>query len=118
MLVVDDDPAQVVLLAHTLRKNGYRVLTANNPLQALELLNVEPKVHLVLTDLMMPYVDGIDFTQRLHELPAHADVPVIVLTAYGTDDVHDRGMRRGVALTLSKPVEISKLLDLVGFATH
>jgi PleD family two-component response regulator len=65
----------------------------------------------------MPYVDGISFTQQVHQIPRHRDVPVIMITAFGSDEVSDRGMRRGVAMTLAKPLELSKLLDLVGFAT-
>ena len=67
---------------------------------------------------MMPHVDGIAFTQQIHAMPNHANVPVILITAYGNDALTDQSMRKGVALTLSKPLELSKLLDLVGFATH
>lgn len=116
-MVVDDDEDQLVLIATVLGKNGYCVHTAANPIEALALLE-ELTVDLVLTDLMMPYVDGIGFTERLHAMPKHKNVPVIMLTAYGTDETIDAGMRRGIALTLSKPVEIAKLVDLVGFATH
>ena len=44
-------------------------------------------------------------------------MPVILMTAFGNDSILDKGMRHGVAMTLSKPLELSKLLDLVGFAT-
>lgn len=117
VLVVDDDPDQLVLVATVLGKNGYSVHTAPNPVHALALLE-NLTVDLVVTDLMMPHTDGIAFTEKLHAMPQHKNVPVIMMTAYGTDEIADKGMRRGVALTLSKPVELSKLLDLVGFATH
>lgn len=116
ILVVDDDEATLNLLGTFLRRNGYRVLTATNPVRALELLAHED-VSLVITDLMMPHVDGIAFTTQVHQLPRHANVPVIMMTAFGSDAVHDKSMRQGVAMTLSKPLELSKLLDLVGFAT-
>ncbi|MGV3623769.1 MAG: response regulator [Archangium sp.] len=116
ILVVDDDEATVNLLGTFLRRNGYRVLTASNPVRGLELLRHE-EVKLVITDLMMPHVDGIAFTEQIHALPNHRDVPVIMMTAFGNDAVHDKSMRQGVAMTLSKPLELAKLLDLVGFAT-
>ncbi|MFZ5440039.1 MAG: response regulator [Myxococcota bacterium] len=116
ILIVDDDEATLTLLGTFLRRNGYRVLTASNPVRGLELLQHDD-VKLVITDLMMPHVDGIAFTQQIHQLEKYRDVPVIMMTAYGTDGLQDRSMRRGVALTLSKPLELSKLLDLVGFAT-
>ncbi len=74
-------------------------------------------VNLVITDLMMPHVDGITFTEQLHALPGCADVPVIMITAHGSESITEKGMRQGVALTLSKPLQLHKLLDLVGFAT-
>lgn len=116
ILIVDDDEATLTLLGTFLRRNGYRVLTASNPVRGLELLK-QDEVKLVITDLMMPHVDGIAFTQQIHQLEKYRDVPVIMMTAYGTDGLQDRSMRKGVALTLSKPLELSKLLDLVGFAT-
>jgi two-component system chemotaxis response regulator CheY len=117
ILVVDDDEAQVNLISAFLRRNGYRVLTAPNPVKALELLQTDT-VKLIITDLMMPHVDGIAFTEQVHAMDKFKDLPVIMITAYGSDEITDKGMRKGVALTLAKPLQLSKLLDLVGFATH
>ena len=116
ILVVDDDEATLHLLATFLRRHGYRVLTASNPVRGLELLQGD-EIKLVVTDLMMPHVDGITFTQQIHALENYRDLPVIMMTAYGSDAVLDKSLRRGVGLTLAKPLELSKLLDLVGFAT-
>lgn len=117
ILVVDDDEATLNLLGTFLRRNGYRVLSASNPVRGLELLAAEDDIKLVITDLMMPHFDGIDFTRQIHALEKHKSLPVIMMTAFGSDGVLDKSMRQGVALTLSKPLELSKLLDLVGFAT-
>ena len=117
ILVVDDDEATLNLLGTFLRRNGYRVLAASNPVRGLELLAAEDDVKLVITDLMMPHIDGIDFTKRIHQMEKHKNLPVIMMTAFGNDSVLDKSMRHGVAITLSKPLELSKLLDLVGFAT-
>ena len=116
ILVVDDDEATLNLLGTFLRRNGYRVLAASNPVRGLELLNSDD-IKLVITDLMMPHIDGIDFTRQIHQLEKYRNVPVIMMTAFGNDGLLDKSMRQGVAMTLSKPLELSKLLDLVGFAT-
>jgi CheY-like chemotaxis protein len=116
ILVVDDDEATLHLVSTFLRRNNYRVVSASNPVHALELATAEV-FNLVITDLMMPHVDGISLTQQLHELPGYKDVPVILMTAYGSDEVSELGLRSGVALTLHKPIELNRLLDLVGFAT-
>ena len=118
ILIVDDDEATLLLLSTFLRRNDYRVMTAGNPVRGLEILKSEPNIKLVITDLMMPHVDGISFTEQIHAIEAFANLPVIMITAHNTDEVTETGMRRGVALTLSKPLNLHKLLDLVGFATH
>lgn len=116
VVVVDDDEATLGLISTFLRRNGYHVIAHTNPLKALESLETLD-TKLVITDLMMPHVDGIAFTERLHQLPRHRHTSVILITAYGNDSMADQGLRRGVAMTLAKPIELSKLLDLVGFAT-
>jgi two-component system chemotaxis response regulator CheY len=118
VLVVDDDLDLCALIARFLTKNGYAVLTAPDALQARVILEKEEGIRLVITDLMMPHQDGIAFTQAIHATPRHKDTPVILITAYPSDEITDKGMRKGIALTLSKPLDFSKLLDLVGFATH
>lgn len=117
ILVVDDDSAQSKMLSAFLTKHRYRVLTAADPVEAMQVL-MRSEVQLVITDLMMPHVDGISFTQQIHAVPRLKDLPVILITAYPSEELSDKGLRKGVALTLHKPIELSKLLDLVGFATH
>jgi two-component system, chemotaxis family, chemotaxis protein CheY len=117
ILVVDDDESQANLIATYLRKHHFQVVTASDPIAAMQTLQTVGNVDLVITDLMMPHVDGIAFTEKLKKWPGMQDVPVILITAWDSDEVADKGMRKGVAMTLSKPVQLSKLLDLVGFAT-
>ncbi len=117
ILVVDDDAAQATLVARFLQKHGYQVFTAGSPPEAMPILSSQ-QIRLVITDLMMPYADGITFAQQIHSTPRFKDLPVILVTAWHSDEIADKGMRKGVALTLSKPIDFNKLLDLVGFATH
>ena len=117
MLVVDDDDSQSFLVARFLTKHGYTVLTAPSPVEAMPILHSDD-IKLVITDLMMPHVDGISFAQQIHALPRLKDLPVILVTAWHSEEIAEKGMRKGIALTLSKPIDFSKLLDLVGFATH
>ena len=117
ILVVDDDASQTTLIAKFLGKHGYEVITAGSPIEAMPLLLADD-IKLVITDLMMPHVDGISFAQQIHALPRLKDLPVILVTAWHSEEIAEKGMRKGIALTLSKPIDFSKLLDLVGFATH
>ncbi len=117
ILVVDDDLAQSALIARFLTKHGYSVLTAPSPIEAMQMLHTDD-IKLVITDLMMPHVDGISFAQQIHAVPRLKDLPVILITAWHSEEISEKGMRKGIALTMSKPLEFNKLLDLVGFATH
>ncbi|MHB8874953.1 MAG: response regulator [Myxococcaceae bacterium] len=117
VLVVDDDLELGAMIARYLGGHGYKTFTAPNALEALALLERE-HIDLLITDLMMPHLDGIHFAEKVHAMPRYKGLSVILMTAYPSDEIIDKGMRKGVALTLSKPIELSKLLDLVGFATH
>jgi two-component system, chemotaxis family, chemotaxis protein CheY len=116
ILVVDDDVHLCALIERFLTKHNYEVFTALDAIKAKDIL-MKQEIRLVITDLMMPHQDGISFAQELHAIPRYKDLPVILITAYPSDDIIDKGMRKGVALTLAKPLDFSKLLDLVGFAT-
>lgn len=118
ILIVDDDQAQALMLATFLGKHGYHCVTSPDAVQGMKTLMTEKDIHLVITDLMMPHVDGISFTQQIHAVPRFKELPVILITAYPSEELADKGMRKGVAMTLHKPLELNKLLDLVGFATH
>ena len=117
ILVVDDDASQSTLIAKVLTKHGYAVLTAPSPVEAMPMLHSDD-IKLVITDLMMPHVDGISFALQIHAVPRLKDMPVILITAWHSEELAEKGMRKGIALTLSKPIDFNKLLDLVGFATH
>lgn len=103
------------MLSRFLEKHGYKVHSASDALQALDILDRIP-VGLVLTDYMMPHMDGIRFTETLRSDPRHKETPVILLTAFNSEELAERGMRKGVALTLEKPVDFERLLTLVRFA--
>jgi two-component system, chemotaxis family, chemotaxis protein CheY len=117
ILVVDDDLEQSALIGKFLAKHGYTVMTAPSPVEAMQLLHTAD-IKLVITDLMMPHVDGISFAQQIHAIPRLKDLPVILITAWSTEEISEKGMRKGIAMTMSKPLDFNKLLDLVGFATH
>ena len=103
ILVVDDDEATLNLLGTFLRRNGYRVLAASNPVRGLQLLQAEDDIRLVITDLMMPHIDGIGFTRQIHQLEKHKNVPVIMMTAYPNRETYARARELGAGEILTKP---------------
>ncbi len=115
ILVVDDDVNLCSSLSLFLEGHGYTVFSAADALQALDVLERQP-IGLVITDYMMPHVDGIRFTEMLKADPRFQSIPVLLITASPDAHVTDKGLRKGVALTLQKPVDVGQLLNLVRFA--
>lgn len=80
VLVVDDDIASRLLARTVLEKNGHAVLEAGNGIEALERLRGEPSVALVVADLNMPELDGLELIWEMRDVPEWSHIPVIVLT--------------------------------------
>jgi CheY-like chemotaxis protein len=115
ILVVDDDVPLCSGLSLFLEGHGYTVFSAADALQALDILERE-QIGLVITDYMMPHMDGIRFTEMLKANPRFQPIPVLLITASQDANVNDNGLRKGVAMTLQKPVDMGQLLNLVRFA--
>lgn len=115
ILVVDDDVDLCTLLSRFLEKHGYRVHSAQDALQAVDILD-RNAIGMVITDFNMPHVDGIRFTEQLRKDPRYASIPILMMSGELTEDLSDQGMRKGVAMTLAKPLDFDRLLSLVKFA--
>jgi two-component system chemotaxis response regulator CheY len=115
ILVVDDDLSLCSSLSQFLERNGYTVHSAGDALQALDILE-RHSIELIITDYLMPHVDGIRFTEMLKADPRFQSVPVLLITASPDVATTDKGLRRGVAMMLEKPVDMGQLLTLVRFA--
>ncbi len=112
VLVVDDDPDILEALSEILEAEGYRVRRARNGQEALERLNGQGGLpQLVLLDLMMPVMDGWEFSRRMRQRPGASEIPIIVLSADRA--VADRARQIGAAAHLAKPFELSDLLSAV-----
>jgi len=110
ILVVDDDGEMRLALELTLRKAGYSCTLARDGQEALEKLGAEPFA-LVVTDLRMPRVDGIELLERLSAAAPHT--PALVITAHGTVDTAVESMKRGALDFLQKPFGPDVLLAKV-----
>jgi CheY-like chemotaxis protein/cellulose synthase/poly-beta-1,6-N-acetylglucosamine synthase-like glycosyltransferase len=112
ILIVDDDPIITTLLARALMKADYEVITASTANEAFERIE-EAVPDLVISDVMMPEMDGFEFLRRLRAMKATAFIPVIMLTARTTtEDIID-GTRLGADDYLAKPVDLKVLLAKV-----
>ncbi len=104
ILIVDDDPSVLQLMGLTLHRAGYEVVVAQNGVEALKkVLAVQPD--LIILDLMMPEVSGIEVCQRLRSQPQTANVPIIVLSAMSQTAEKVKALKAGADEYLVKPVE-------------
>jgi two-component system alkaline phosphatase synthesis response regulator PhoP len=112
ILIVDDNPHVLKLLSISLQKAGYEVFTAENGDEGLSVLN-ETKPALVISDVMMPHTDGIEFCWMVRESSEVPMVPFIFLTSLNDQDMEIRGFRAGADEYLIKPVDRKTLLEKV-----
>ncbi|HEX3477478.1 MAG TPA: response regulator [Kofleriaceae bacterium] len=113
ILVVEDDVRNVFALANLLEPCGAVVDIARNGREALDRLAARPDVDLVLMDIMMPEMDGLEATRQLRQDPQFARLPVIALTAKAMADDRERCLAAGASDYIAKPLDVDKLLSLV-----
>jgi DNA-binding response OmpR family regulator len=109
ILLVDDNDDLVRHLSLLLRNVGYEVMALSNGVGVSEALALNRPSLLVL-DVMMPGVDGFEVLRRVRENPAHADLPVMMLTARGTEEAKVRGFGLGADDYLAKPFSIREFV--------
>jgi two-component system, OmpR family, alkaline phosphatase synthesis response regulator PhoP len=112
ILAVDDDDRIRRLVQFNLQRAGYRVSAAADGLEALEQIGQE-RPDLVLLDITMPRLDGIELLRRLRADPDTVALPVILLTAKAQDEDILEGKRSGADYYLTKPFSPVELLSVV-----
>jgi CheY-like chemotaxis protein len=113
-LVVDDEEALRNLAARLIEKRGYQVLTAGDGAEALAVLARGARVDLMVLDVMMPGVDGL---QTLEQVRArgYTKLPVVLLTAQTKDEQILGGYQKGADCYITKPLQPSMLLNVVDY---
>jgi two-component system cell cycle response regulator len=112
ILVVDDEPLNVKLLAAILSADSYDIISAFNGEQALEKVNEECP-DLILLDIMMPGIDGFEVTRRLKGSFETKDIPIILITAFDIADYKVIGHEAGADEFLNKPIKAPELKSRV-----
>ena len=112
ILIVDDDEMVLIALNELLKPEGYEVHTVGSGKEALQKLE-ENVYDLIMTDVIMPEMDGFELCKRIRGKEAFREVPVVFLTAKSRDEDRVRGLEAGANLFLSKPISPDKLLGIV-----
>ncbi len=107
ILVVEDDAELLDLFCQILQAEGYHTLSAHNGALALQRLNTHP-VDLLITDVMMPGIDGFDLTQRIRSLGY--TLPILIITAKASAADKFRGFRSGIDDYMVKPVDLHEMI--------
>ena len=117
ILIVDDDQGIRDALSELFEMEGYGVKVASNGEEGLAVLRaMDPEPDLVLLDLMMPSVDGLEFRQRQMNENLRTHVPVVLMSADG--QIEKKRLRSGVTDHLRKPMDISQVMDVVRRNCH
>jgi DNA-binding NtrC family response regulator len=108
ILVIDDEVDMLSLIRLILtEKTDYEIITTNNPLEVSNLLN-EKKFDVIITDLKMPIMDGLDVVDAIRKQDAL--VPIIIITAYGSIESAEEAVKKGAFDYITKPFRQEQLL--------
>ena len=112
ILIVDDYAVSLRLLNHILLRANHKPVTASNGLQALDVLEQEP-VDLVILDIDMPEINGIEVLRRIRADARFTTLPVIMLTASGDDEDRKQAEASGANGFLTKPTSSDEIIAII-----
>lgn len=112
ILIVDDSASVRQVLGIALRGAGYQVIEGSNGEEALTRLDGQ-KVHLIISDINMPIMDGISFVKAVKQLPAYKFTPIMMLTTESQEDKKLQGQAAGAKAWIVKPFQPVQLLAAV-----
>lgn len=113
ILIVEDNAVSAKLVEHLLQKAGYKTIVVKNGKEALASLPTIKNVQLIITDFMMPEMDGLEFIAKLRGLPSFRDIPIIILSARCDATTVKAARNLDCDSFLVKPVEKNQLLERV-----
>jgi two-component system, chemotaxis family, chemotaxis protein CheY len=112
-LIVDDSPSMRAMVAHTLEVAGFQVLQGEDGQQAAQLLDGR-HIDVIVTDLNMPIMDGIQFILHVRSMPGYKFVPVLMLTTESQESRKLEGKKAGATGWLVKPFNPEQLVAVIG----
>ncbi|MEJ0057714.1 MAG: HAMP domain-containing protein [Bacteroidota bacterium] len=113
ILVVDDDVRNLFALTTVFERFNIKVITAESGKEAINILNENPKIEMVLMDIMMPEMDGYETTQKIRREHKNSTLPIIAVTAKAMKGDRQKCIEAGASDYITKPVKIDQLLSLM-----
>ena len=111
ILIVDDDDVSTLLLNKTFKGENITLLSAENGMEAVELVQHHPEINLVLMDLQMPIMNGYEATKLIKQ--QHPDLPIIAQSAYSSKEEKEKAREAGCNSFITKPINKTELLNLI-----
>ena len=112
ILVVEDNEKNMYLIGFILRNNGFEVIEARTGEEGIELANKE-KPDLILMDIQLPGIDGLETTRRIRESEADGKVPIVALTSYAMTGDREKALNAGCTGYLEKPINPETFMDSI-----
>jgi signal transduction histidine kinase/DNA-binding response OmpR family regulator/CHASE3 domain sensor protein len=113
VLIADDDVRNIFSITKALEKHKMKVLAATDGKEALQLLIENPKVDIVLMDMMMPEMDGYESTREIRKISAFKQLPILAVTAKAMMGDREKCIAAGASDYISKPVDMDQLISLL-----
>jgi len=113
ILLVDDDARNIFALTSALEQKGLVVEIGRNGFEAISKLDEVPDIDLVLMDVMMPGMDGLEATRRIRKDPRFENLPIIAVTAKAMKDDQEQCLKAGTNDYLAKPIDLDRLFALL-----
>lgn len=108
ILIVEDEEVSRFLFEKALKKTNASLIFVNNGLEAVEIVRDNPDIDLVLMDIRLPRMDGLEATGKIKEL--HPELPVVIQTAYALHSAQHEALDKGCDDFITKPIKIEKLM--------
>ncbi|RZL37998.1 MAG: response regulator, partial [Pedobacter sp.] len=113
VLIADDDVRNIFSLTKALEQHQMKVLPAVDGKDALKVLAENPKVDVVLMDMMMPELDGYQTTREIRKIPTYKQLPILAVTAKAMMGDREKCIAAGASDYISKPVDVDQLVSLL-----
>lgn len=112
ILIVEDNEKNMYLISFILKKNGYEVIEATSGEQGVELA-IKEKLDLIIMDLQLPGIDGLEATKRLRASKADGEIPIIALTSYAMIGDKEKALEAGCTGYIEKPINPDTVLSQI-----
>ncbi|OYW98592.1 MAG: hypothetical protein B7Z14_14405, partial [Bosea sp. 32-68-6] len=118
VLIVDDDARNIFALSTVLENQDMEILSATNGRQAIELIQANDDLAMVLMDIMMPEMDGYETMREIRKQPEFRNLPILALTAKAMKGDREKCLEAGASDYIAKPVNTDQLLSLLRVWLH